>query len=92
MLSRKRIAVKYGVTAESIGTVIDLFLVSGEAVEPIRHFALCRDPKDDIFLDIAVSGNADAIVSGDQDLLTIHPFENIPILPPRAVLEWIGAV
>ena len=40
----------------------------------------CRDPKDDKFLELAVSANASCIVSGDKDLLILHPFRNILIL------------
>jgi len=47
---------------------------------PIRA---CRDPRDDKFLEIAVHGRADAIVTGDQDLLVLHPFRGIAILTPR---------
>ena len=46
----------------------------------------CRDPKDDMFLDLAVHGAAAAIVTGDADLLVLHPFRNIPILTPQQFL------
>ncbi len=42
----------------------------------------CRDPKDDKFLSVAVNGGAGCIVSGDSDLLVLHPFQNISILTP----------
>lgn len=40
----------------------------------------CRDPKDNKFLELAVSSNAACIITGDKDLLVLHPFRNIPIL------------
>jgi len=40
----------------------------------------CRDPKDNRFLELAVSGQATCIVSGDDDLLVLHPFRGIPVL------------
>jgi len=40
----------------------------------------CRDPKDNMFLELAVSANAECIISGDNDLLTLNPFRGIPIL------------
>ena len=46
----------------------------------------CRDPKDDKFLEVAFNGRADAIVTGDGDLLALHPFRGIPILSPRQFL------
>jgi putative PIN family toxin of toxin-antitoxin system len=47
----------------------------------------CRDPKDDKFLEVAVSGDADIIVTGDRDLLELHPFRGIEIIPPREYLK-----
>jgi predicted nucleic acid-binding protein len=63
----------------------------GEAVTPIERITACRDPRDDKFLEVAVTGEADVIVSGDQDLLTLHPFAGIPILPPAAFLQMLDA-
>jgi|SRR5580698_3264262 putative PIN family toxin of toxin-antitoxin system len=51
---------------------------------PIRA---CRDPNDDKFLEVAVHGRADAIVTGDGDLLVLNPFRGIAILTPRAYLQ-----
>ena len=44
---------------------------------------VCRDPKDNRFLELAVSGQATCIVSGDDDLLVLHPFQGIPIVTPH---------
>ena len=44
----------------------------------------CRDPDDRIFLELAVSAGADALVTGDSDLLALAPRLNIPILTPTA--------
>lgn len=46
----------------------------------------CRDKKDNKFLELAISGHADLIVSGDNDLLVLHPFRGIPILTPAQFL------
>ncbi|NBC33359.1 MAG: hypothetical protein GVY13_11850 [Alphaproteobacteria bacterium] len=43
--------------------------------------------KDDVFLAVALAGKADALVTGDRDLLVLHPFRGIPILSPRAFLD-----
>lgn len=40
----------------------------------------CRDPKDNKFLELAISANASCIITGDKDLLILHPFRGIPIL------------
>ena len=43
---------------------------------------MARDPTDDKFLEAAIDGQVDYIISGDSDLLTLKTFENIPIVPP----------
>ena len=55
-----------------------------EVTEPI---VACRDPKDDKFLELAVSGQAACIVTSDDDLLALHPFREIPILSVEQFLE-----
>ena len=47
----------------------------------------CRDEKDIKFLEVAISSNAECIVSGDKDLLILHPFRGIPILNPADFLK-----
>ena len=46
----------------------------------------CRDPRDDKFLELAASGNADVLITGDADLLVLHPFRGISILAPADYL------
>jgi uncharacterized protein len=43
----------------------------------------CRDPKDNKFLEVAVSGQATVIITGDRDLLDLHPYRGIAIITPR---------
>ncbi len=45
-----------------------------------ENISVCRDPKDDKYLELAISGQAECIVSGDSDLLTLHPFREISII------------
>ena len=52
----------------------------------------CRDSADNKFLELAIDGHASAIVSGDADLLTLHPFRGIPILSARDYLSRYTAV
>ena len=55
---------------------------------PILHtIRACRDPKDDRILELAVNGSAGLIVTGDRDLLALHPFRGIQILSPEAYLR-----
>lgn len=52
-----------------------------------RFNEIADDPTDDKFLDCAVEGKADAIVSGDKHLLRLEKFHGVPILKPRAFLN-----
>ncbi|MCB1863728.1 MAG: putative toxin-antitoxin system toxin component, PIN family, partial [Gammaproteobacteria bacterium] len=58
-----------------------------ERVPIVRRVHVCRDPKDDKFLELAINGQASHIVTGDQDLLVLHPFHNIQIITPANYLE-----
>lgn len=49
-----------------------------------------RDPKDLMVLAAAVAAHADAIVTGDDDLLSLQSFEGIPIMKAREALEKLG--
>ena len=56
-------------------------------VEIIQLIQACRDPKDDKFLEVAINGSADFILTGDTDLLELHPFHEIPIYSPSQFVE-----
>lgn len=53
-----------------------------------RKVHVCRDPKDDIFLDVALNGEAKAIITGDEDLLELDPFHGVRIVKPAEFLAW----
>jgi uncharacterized protein len=57
-------------------------------VEVIEKLDVCRDPQDNKFLEAAIAGRAHCIVSGDKDLLVLHPFREISIVSPRAFLDY----
>ena len=59
-----------------------------EIIEPVR---ICRDPKDDKILELAVNGNAAYLVTGDEDLLALNPFRGIEIVRPAEFLRTAGA-
>ena len=62
-------------------------MAAAEAVAITERIAACRDPTDDKFLELAVNGRADFIVSGDADLLDLNPFRGIPIVTPAAFMQ-----
>lgn len=56
-------------------------------IETNETISECRDPKDNKFLELAVCGKADFIISGDEDLLVLNPFRNIQIITPDSFLK-----
>ena len=53
---------------------------------------VCPDPDDDEVLALALLAQANVIVSGDNDLLVLQNFEEIPILTAAQALQRIAAV
>ena len=56
-------------------------------IEVTHHVTDCRNKKDNKFLSLALASNATLIVSGDDDLLVLNPYKNIPIITARVFLE-----
>jgi predicted nucleic acid-binding protein len=48
---------------------------------------VCRDPDDDHVLACALAAQVTLIVSGDTDLLELHPYQGIPILAAAVALQ-----
>jgi putative PIN family toxin of toxin-antitoxin system len=85
VLTLPRIAQVYALTRQDITDLIWLF--SHRATLVPEHLTIprtARDPSDDHLLACAKQGEADYIVSGDQDLLTLTSYEGIPIVTPAA--------
>ena len=58
-----------------------------EKITIIEEVDACRDPKDNKFLEVAVNGMADMLITGDNDLLDLNPFRGIIIITPA---DFIG--
>jgi putative PIN family toxin of toxin-antitoxin system len=66
---------------------IENIIENSMLVNVVQQIFACRDYKDNMFLSLAVSAQANCIVSGDKDLLILHPFNGIPILMPTDFLK-----
>jgi putative PIN family toxin of toxin-antitoxin system len=58
-----------------------------EFVPIVQLVRECRDPKDDKFLEVALNGRADVIITGDDDLLALHPWREMAIVSPEKYLK-----
>lgn len=75
-----------------LGTTVEALMLSVRQLVELYPVTLLtvtslRDPDDIVVLATAVSVNADAIVSGDRDLLILVQFSEIPIMSPQAFLN-----
>lgn len=70
--------------------VIDAVSADAEIVEtqPLAN-RVCRDADDDWILATTLAAKADALVTGDKDLLVLERYEGIPILTPRDCLAFL---
>ncbi|MFN5966651.1 MAG: putative toxin-antitoxin system toxin component, PIN family, partial [Pseudanabaena sp.] len=58
-------------------------------VEILNQVQLCRDPKDDKFIDLALNGDASHLITGDNDLLVLNPIANTSVINPRTFWDEI---
>ena len=86
VLGRKKFN-KY-LTFEERQVFLSKFLAQSELVEISQEINVCRDPKDNKFLELAVNGNASFIITGDDDLLVLNPFRDIQIVTPQDFLIY----
>ena len=75
-------------TTEEREEFLDSFLVKVELMEVLDSAQICRDSKDDKFLNLASSGRADYIVTGDDDLLVLGTYGTTQIINPRDFLDF----
>ena len=79
---------KFAVMENEVRARMEIFLQKSKRVVVTGKLSgVCRDPKDDFILECAVTGNADRIVTGDKDLLSLDPYGPIRIHTPRQYLD-----
>lgn len=84
--SRPKFA-KYFRTAEKERFIKDL-LKYIEFIEITERVTDCQDPKDNKFLEVAISANAKFLITGDKrDLLSMNPYRNVEIISVSEFLE-----
>lgn len=88
VLGREKFA-RY-VSEEQRARFLRSLLHEARLVEIQDKVRACRDPKDDKVLELAVNGEADCIVSGNEDLLSLDPFRGIQILAPEKFLDALA--
>jgi putative PIN family toxin of toxin-antitoxin system len=69
--------------SEFLGSIVEVT----EWVKILETIQACRDPKDDKFLELAVNGQAEYLITGDKDLLVLHPFRETKILSTKDFID-----
>jgi uncharacterized protein len=84
---REKLLGRFRQPQEIADEIIQQLLDESMFVTPDQNLSVCRDPDDDRILECAVEGQADFILTGDKDLLSIGSYEGIPILTVRQFLD-----
>ena len=79
---RSKLLVKFKMKPEIVTGIVSRITQYSELVNPKFLTEICRDKNDNMVLDTALAGNADYIISGDRDLLTLKEFNGIKIVTP----------
>jgi len=87
VLSRTKFR-KY-ITDEEKEEFLEGLLDRGILIQVVDVVKECRDPKDNLILELSLSGKADFIISGDKDLLVLDRFRSIEILSVEQFLRGI---
>ncbi len=83
---------RFGLSEAEIQTEVETLRYFAEFVDPDVEFDIVdADPDDNKFLEAAVAGKAEYVVSGDQHLLDIDSFRGIEIVTPRTFHEIVQA-
>ena len=81
---------KFKIPPGEIVAVSDYLLQLGEFVTLQEEIhVIVADPTDNKFLEAAVAGKVDFIVSGDHHLLGLRSFREIPVIPAREFIAWL---
>jgi len=82
---------KFGLSGKVIDTIAAFIFHKAIFITPLVSMQIIQsDPSDDKFLEAAVSGEADCIVSGDKHLLAIKHFRDVYIISARQFIEQLG--
>ena len=87
-LGKPKFAAKISATERQL--VFEVVIKATKLVDAVESVTDCRDPSDNKFLELAISGGAMNIITGDNDLLVLHPWRGVSILTPRQFVEATG--
>ncbi|MEM6831249.1 MAG: putative toxin-antitoxin system toxin component, PIN family [Bacteroidota bacterium] len=75
---------------KKVGQLLKLLDFIGSYYEVREYPNICRDPKDNFLLGLIKASQANFLVTGDQDLLVLNPFEGTEIIEPNQLIKKIA--
>ncbi|MEM7107980.1 MAG: putative toxin-antitoxin system toxin component, PIN family [Bacteroidota bacterium] len=75
---------------QKVNELLKLMDILGTNYEIAEYPNICRDPKDNFLLGLIRVSRADFLITGDQDLLELNPFEGTEIIEANQLLEKIA--
>ena len=92
VLTRSAATKRLSTLGKTAREILSDYIEAIELVEPTEiSSVVLHDPDDDHVLACALTANADLIVSGDADLLTLKSHQNISIRTPAEALHMLGS-
>jgi len=82
----------FRLSEDEAARVISDVLTYVHLVTPTRQITVCRDPDDNLVLACALAGQAEYVVTGDPDLLTLEELEGMKIITVREFLSALQAL
>ena len=76
----KRPQIRAVIKEERVKELHNLLAYRADVVSPSGSINDCRDPKDNFLLDLALSADAQYLITGDSDLLALNPFHSVTIV------------
>lgn len=87
----KRPKLKEYISKNELEDLLETIDEIAEFVDVTSEVSMCRDPKDNFLLSLAIDGNADYLLTGDKDLLVLEKVEDTVIVEIAAFFDMIKA-
>ena len=75
------------VSSSETESLIDAIKILGILVIPAKRIEICRDKKDNKYLEVSLESASKFLISGDKDLLALGEFEGTKIVSPRDFVD-----
>jgi len=82
--------IRFEVPRTKIKNIKKILVTHSVRIIPQQKVTVCRDPKDNQFLELCLAASADYLITGDKDLLILKKFHQTQIFSPKQFLGKIN--